>query len=282
MRVLTPLLIALLSGCLPWGDAGDWADASDGVSSWEWILDVDSLPSSPESVDLFGMDGLDVEAGYVDIVASAGASPWCYLSIGTAEEFRDDYEAFATLDVEERAAGNEGVLGGVLPDWQDERWLNLRRSDVLLPLMEARLDICEDKGFELVEFDNMDGHTNDTGLDLSAQEVRAWVVSLIASAADRGLEVIHKNATDLVFDLEPSVAALLLESCVLDGFCGEAALPFIESGKPVMNAEYPERWRTEGRQFDLDEVCAESESAGVSTLVKMLDLDERSIVCAAR
>lgn len=281
MRILIALVLALLPGCLPWGDAGDWAEAPDGVVSWEWILDVDSLPPAPSSVDLFGMDGLEVGAGYVDVVASTGASPWCYLSVGTAEEFRDDYDAFANLDVEERAAGNEGVLGGVLPDWQDERWLNLRRADVLLPLMESRLDVCEDKGFTLVEFDNMDGHTNETGLDLTAQEVRTWVASLIALAVDRGLGVIHKNASDLTFDLEPSVEALLLESCVLDGFCGEAALPFIESGKPVMNAEYPGRWRSEGRRFNVEDVCAESESAGVSTLVKTLDLDDRSIVCAA-
>ncbi len=280
MRVL--LFAIVLSGCLPWGDAQDWADAPAGVTSWEWILSVEDLPPAPASVDLFGMDGLDVAPEYVNVVAATGASPWCYLSVGTAEEYREDYSAFVALDEAERAAGNEGVLGGVLPDWPDERWLNLRRADVLLPLMEARLSICEDKGFTLVEFDNMDGYSNDTGLDLTDQEARAWIASLIASAADRGLGVIHKNASELVTDLQPSMDALLLESCVLDDFCEEAALPFLDAGKPVMNAEYPEAWSDQGRRFVLDDVCARSEQAGVSTLIKTLDLDARSIVCAAR
>lgn len=282
MKSLLLAMIALLSGCLPWGDAGDWADAPAGVTSWEWILDVESLPSAPAAVRYFGMDGFDVEVGYVGVVAATGASPWCYMSAGTAEEFRDDYADFVALDDAERELGNEGVLGGVLPDWPDERWLNLRRAEVLLPLMEARLSICADKGFTLVELDNMDGHTNETGLELSVMEARSWVASLVAAANDRGMGVIHKNASDLVVDLEPSMDALLLESCVLDSFCEEAATPFLDAGKPVMNAEYPERWRAEGRGFKLDDVCAESERVGVSTLIKMLALDERSIVCPAR
>jgi hypothetical protein len=128
----------------------------------------------------------------------------------------------------------------------------------------------------------MDGHTNPTGWELSADEVIAWVDALVDAAAARGMGVIHKNASDLVDDLEPNMAALLLESCVQDRFCEEAAAPFLDRGKPVLDAEYPERWQEAGQPFVLADVCAEAEAAGVSTLIKTLDLNAQSIVCAAR
>lgn len=282
MRFMLLVLALAMSGCLPWGDAWDWADAPPGTTSWEWILDVDALPAIPPPVDRLGLDGLDVDEGYVGIVLDAGTQPWCYLSVGTAERFRADYGDFEAAHTTAVAAETEGVLGAELPDWPDERWLNVRRADLLLPLMEARLNICRDKGFTHVELDNMDGHTNDTGFDLTATDVRSWVASLVAAAADRDLGVIHKNAPDLVADLEPSTDALLLESCVLDGLCEQAAAPFLEAGKPVFNVEYPELWRAQGSRFRLDDVCAEAEASGANTLIKDLDLDARSIVCAAR
>ena len=48
--------------------------------------------------------------------------------------------------------------------WSGERWLDIRRLDVLGPIMQRRLDLCKQKGFDAVEPDNVDGYTNSTGL----------------------------------------------------------------------------------------------------------------------
>lgn len=263
--------LVFLLGCgkgageaLDWGSAADWAGAP---GSWEWILDGEALPQAPPAVDFLGVDGLDTEAAYVAAAAAQGTTVWCYLSIGSAEDWRADYEQFLALDEAERAAGRAGVLGEAYAGWAGERWLNIGAWPVFLPLMTARVDVCADKGFGLVELDNMEVPSADEG------DLRAYIEALVAHIDARGLGAIHKNATQLV-DLEPQMSALLLEDCVLWDFCEDAA-PYLAAGKPVWNVEYPAGWQAEGRDFDLDRACG----GGVSTLIKRLSLDADTIVC---
>ena len=54
--------------------------------------------------------------------------------------------------------------------WPGERWLDIRRLDVLRPIMKARLDMCAAKGFDAVEFDNVDGYQNRTGFPLTGAD----------------------------------------------------------------------------------------------------------------
>ena len=44
--------------------------------------------------------------------------------------------------------------------------MDIRRIDLLAPVMDARLDQCASKGFDGIEPDNIDGYTNDTGFPL--------------------------------------------------------------------------------------------------------------------
>jgi hypothetical protein len=55
------------------------------------------------------------------------------------------------------------VVGKELPDWPGEHWLDVRRLDVLGPILERRLDLCRQKGFDAVEPDNVDAYANDSG-----------------------------------------------------------------------------------------------------------------------
>ncbi|MCO4768559.1 MAG: endo alpha-1,4 polygalactosaminidase [Deltaproteobacteria bacterium] len=282
MRALSLLLgFALLTGCLPWGDASQWSGVPAGIPSWEWILDEGAIPSSPPAVDYLGLDAFDTDARYVDEAVANGTRAWCYVSVGTAEDWRDDWAAFVALDNAERDGGNPSILGDDLAAWPGERWLDIARYPVFLDLMSERFRTCVDKGFTLVEFDNMDAYANPTGLGITEQDARAYAAALVSEAQDRGLSVIHKNAVELVDDLEPSMEALLLESCVLHEECDRGAA-FLPSGKPVFNVEYPSEWQDAGRSVDIDDICAQSEAAGANTVIKTLELDDRSIVCAAR
>jgi hypothetical protein len=40
--------------------------------------------------------------------------------------------------------------------------------------MRARVEMCRSKGFNAVDFDNVDAYTNDTGFHLTAAEQRAY------------------------------------------------------------------------------------------------------------
>ncbi|CAN0438455.1 unnamed protein product, partial [Discosporangium mesarthrocarpum] len=74
----------------------------------------------------------------------------CYISAGSYEEFRSDHVLFP-----------EDSLGGIVSFGEgdvflDEKWLDLRRLDVVAPIMLDRLDVMKAKGCDAVEWDNAD------------------------------------------------------------------------------------------------------------------------------
>ncbi len=276
------LIAAVLgSGCLAWGDASQWDGAPAQVRSWEWILAEGAAPVTPPAVDFLGLDGFDAERGYVEAAAAAGTTPWCSLAVGTAEEVRDDWAEFVVRNNEQADAGAAPILAEEVADWPGERWLNAAEYPAFLDLMAARFRMCADKGFALVVFDHMDVYEYPAGFAITEQEARTYVAALVSEAQQRGLGVLHKDAEALIDDLEPSMDGLLLEGCVLDGVCGEGQ-PFLVSGKPVFDVEYPEDWRAAGRDVDVDAICEEGEAAGANVILKTRALDTRTIVCAAR
>ena len=283
MRGLTwtvAFVAPLLTGCLAWGDASQWDRAPAGVTSWDWILDAGALPSTPPAVDLLGLDAFDTDARYVDEATRNGSAVWCSLSIGTAEDWRDDYAALVAIDLAERESGAGPLLGEELADQPGSRLLDLSRYDVFFEVMVDRVRTCADKGFSLVEFDNMDTYLTAGAFDFTQQDARAYVAALAGEARDRGLGVLHKNALELVEDLAPTMDVLLLESCVFHDEC-EAGEPFLREGKPVLDVEYPALWQDAGG-LDVDGVCEDAEAAGANVVFKTLEVDDRSIVCAAR
>jgi len=275
------LIAALLcSGCLSWGNASQWDGVPQQVRSWEWILEEGAAPRTPPAVDFLGLDAFDTEAAYVS-AAAANGTVWCSLSVGTAEDFRDDWAEFVVRDNAQVDAGEAPILSGELADWPGERWLNAAEYEAFLDLIAARFRMCADKGFAWVELDHMDGYANPAGFAVTEQDARTYVAALVSEAQQRGLGVLHKNAEALIDDLEPSMDGLLMEGCVLDGFCGDGE-PFLVAGKPVFDVEYPEDWRAAGRDVDVDAICEEGEAAGANVILKTRELDARTIVCAAR
>ena len=83
--------------------------------------------------------------------------------------------------------------GPGLDGWPGERWLDVRRLDVLGPIMEDRLGECRSKGFDSVEFDNIDGFENKTGFSLSGDDQLAYNRYLAQAARSGGLAAGFKN-----------------------------------------------------------------------------------------
>ena len=88
----------------------------------------------------------------------------CYMNAGAWEEWRPDAGAFPT-----------GIIGDDQDDWEVERWLDVRRIDILASIMEARMDSYRDQGFDGIEPDNIDGFMNDTGYDLTYKDHLAYI-----------------------------------------------------------------------------------------------------------
>ena len=125
--------------------------------------------------DVYDVDLFETPAETVQELNDAGRLVICYISAGSFEPYRPDSDQFPAE-----------VIGEPLEGFEDERWLDVRAIDVLGPIIEDRLDLCAERGFDGVEFDNVDGFSNETGFDLSAEDQVAFNEWLAGEARDRG------------------------------------------------------------------------------------------------
>lgn len=194
-------------------------------TSWQWQLTDTPVDLSVEA-EVYDIDLFDNEAEVVAALHAQGRRAICYINVGAWEEWRPDAAAFPSE-----------LLGNEYEGWEGERWLDIRRLDLLAPLMAQRLDQCRDKGFDGVEPDNMDGYLNDTGFPLSYEDQLAYNLWLAEAAHERGLSIGLKNTPGQVQALLPYYDWALTESCFAQGWCEEFQ-PFIEAGRAVFAAEY--------------------------------------------
>ena len=235
------------AGTAPGGIPGGlWAPVPG--ESWQWQLSGAVDPAV--EAQTFDVDYETTSREEVAALKAQGRGMICYLSAGSWEDFRGDAGGFP-----------EAVRGRELSGWPGERWLDIRRMDVLLPLMAARMDICAAKGFDGVEPDNVDGYLNDTGFPLTAQDQLDYNRALAELAHARGLSVGLKNDIDQIPALVADFDFAVNEECFRYAECDSYA-PFAAAGKAVLHVEY------EGPLA----FCAESERLGFSSMLKPLHL----------
>jgi len=191
--------------------------------TWYWQL-TGRLDLSHD-VAAYDIDGFETSAATVRALHAADRHVICYVDAGTWESFRPDAGSFPRAVI--------GRSNG----WPGERWLDIRRLAVLEPIMTARLRMCARKRFDAVEPDNIDGYSNRTGFPLTASEQLAYDEWLAHAAHALGLAVFQKNDPEQAGRLEPYFDGVLDEQCNQYSECGSFR-PYIDAGKPVLNAEY--------------------------------------------
>ncbi len=234
--------------------AAGWWRPKTGVS-WQWQLSgpLDlTVDAQVYDVDLF-----TTTAAQVRELHAAGHRVICYLDAGSWEPGRPDSSTFAP-------AG----LGKPLAGFADERWLDIRRDD-LIPVLARRTDLCRAKGFDGVEFDNVDGYANPTGFPLTAAEQLRFDRALATLAHARGLAAALKNDLAQVPDLEPVFDLAVNEQCAQYDEC-QMLTAFVAAGKPVLHVEY----NLAPAQF-----CPVTRPLGFSSLAKNLSLDSARRSC---
>jgi hypothetical protein len=192
-------------------------------TSWQWQLQG-SIDTSID-VEMYDVDGFEVSKATVTDLHDAGRHVVCYLSAGAWENFRPDADAFP-----------DSVLGRS-NGWPGERWLDIRKLGVLGPIMEARLDMCADKGFDAVEFDNVEGYQNRTGFPLHGADQLKFNVFLANQAHARGMSAVLKNDLGQIPALLPYYDFALNEQCHQYDECGRLDA-FVEASKAVFGVEY--------------------------------------------
>ncbi len=224
-----------------------WAPTPGATWQWQLTTPVDVTVAA----DVFDIDGVESTADTVAALHRAGRKAICYVNAGAVEDFRPDRAAFPR------------AVQGAQDGWPGERLLDIRRLDVLGPIMAARFDMCRQKGFDAVEADLVDTFAEDSGFPLTAADQLAYNRMLADLAHARGLAIGLKNDLDQVADLVDVFDFAINEQCFQYDECDELT-PFVRAHKAVFTAEY---------ELDPADFCPDARARGFSSMRKHLDLD---------
>jgi len=208
-----------------------------GISAARWLPTPASrfqiiLSQVPSEAQLHGnfsvieTDGFETPKKTVAAVHALGKKAVCYIDVGTWENWRPDAKKFPA-----------SVLGRPDAGWPGERWLDIRRISILLPIMKARFARCVAKGFNAVDPDNVNGVENATGFPLTTAQQLAYDRAIAALAHADGLSVALKSDPDEAKALVGSFDFVVDEQCVQYQECAKFT-PFITAKKAVFDIEY--------------------------------------------
>lgn len=224
-----------------------WQPAAGATFQIQFQGEVDTSYEA----DVYAVDMFDSPESLVAELHDLDRHVVCYVSAGTYERWRPDADRFP-----------ERVLGKPLDEWPGERWLDVRKLRVLERIMSARVRTCAQKGFDGIDFDNVDGFTNDTGFPLTKRDQLRYLRLLARTAHDRGLAAGLKNLPQLAEELEPRWEFVVNEQCFQYDEC-EEYLAFVDAGKPVFNIEY---------ELEVVDFCPQANEWGFTSQRKDYDL----------
>ena len=262
-RVAIPwLAVAVLAAA---GAAAATATATAAAPRWRpapglsWQIQLSGRYDPTVPADVVEVDGADTPRATVAAIRAAGRKAVCYVSAGSWESWRADAARYP-----------KALLGKGLDGWPGERWLDIRRLDLLAPLLAARVAACAAKGFDGIDFDNVDGYANRSGFPLTAAQQLHFNRWLAAEAHRRGLAVGLKNDLEQVRQLAGVFDWATNEQCVAYGECA-LLTPFVAAHKPVVVIEYA---------TPLARVCAVTRALGYDAMRKRLALGAWRQECA--
>ncbi|MFC7547612.1 endo alpha-1,4 polygalactosaminidase [Plantactinospora sp. GCM10030261] len=217
--------------------------ASGPAPSWQWQLS--GTPDVDVDAEVFVLDPFATTADVTDRLRARNRRLICSVEVGTYDPRRPDASRFPA-----------DVLGA--PAGGDRRWLDIRRWDVLAPIVEDRFRLCLGKRFEAVAPLDADGHLHRSGFPLSFDDQLVANRRVAAMARSLGLTVGLVNNLPQVTALAPDFDFAINEECVRLGQC-DRLRPFVAAGKPVFHVEYT---------GDTGDFCVTSRGLGFASMRK--------------
>jgi hypothetical protein len=178
------------------------------------------------AANIYDLDMFGTSATVVAMLHGMGRRVVCYVDVGTWENWRPDAKEFP-----------KRVLGNKDGHWKGERWLDVRATSVLEPIMAHRLDLCKKKGFDGVDPDNLDGYQNSTGFPLTYREQLIYDSWVAKAAHDRGLTAAQKGDDGQVADLVKVYDFAVVEQCFVQGWCNKFDV-YTNNNRLVVDVEY--------------------------------------------
>ena len=212
---------------LPW-DKELWAPSP--YDSWDWTI-TGEIDTSFDVV-MYDIDWEDAPQHVVDTLKGQGRKLACYIDVGTAENWRSDYDAFP------------GEVQGlhINPPWSDQFWLDARRLDILMPIMIERFKVCKEKGFDMTQYDDLQGwdpesEPDGTGFPLTEQDIIDFTVLLADESKSMGMGAAFENNYNSTEELEPFTDWFIIEEGARWSE-NQYTDPYRNAGKAVFAAEY--------------------------------------------
>jgi len=241
------------------GTAGNAGSAGSVTESWQ--IQLTGTPDMSFDVDRYELDLFALDEATVTSLHDAGRKLNCYVSVGTAEPWRSDFDELP-----------EDAIGQPLANYPDERWLDVRAEGVR-SVMNQRLMLAAATGCDAVELANLSAHRADSGFPLSYMQELEYATWLIEQAHGRGMAAGVSASDDLLPALAPLADWGLTDECLASDSC-LAFQPFSDLGKPVFMIEY-------GSENDAPALCAEAAQLGFSLVIKRRALDAFRVGCPA-
>ena len=245
------VLATLVGGLLTAGTATAWQPAQTDRYDVQFVTPFNLV----RGLDLAELDLFEASPEQLKGLHARGVRTICYINAGAWENWRPDSRDFPPA-----------VIGHHYAGWPGERWLDIRARDQLAGLLRGRIELCRAKGFDAVEFDNVDGYANRTGFPITVKDQLAFNRWLAGEAHAAGLAVALKNSLELAPDLAGDFDFLIVESCFSRGDCANAA-SFRSADKAVFAIEYTNQLRK------MDSYCAEAAALGVQLIFKTKSLN---------
>lgn len=226
-------------------------------TSWQWQLSGPPSSGSLLTVGMYDVDGFDASASLVAAMHKKGIKAVCYIDAGTWENWRSDASKFPSY------------LKGKTNGWPGEQWLDVRNINALAGVMTARFQMCQKKGFDAVEPDNVDGYANSTGFPITATQQLAYNKWIAETVHTLGMTVALKNDVEQAKALVPYFDFTINEECFAYSECSYLQ-PFLSVGKAVFEVEYsssPSRF------------CPKANSMNFNSMLKDEDLTAYRVAC---
>ncbi|MFO1047102.1 MAG: endo alpha-1,4 polygalactosaminidase [Geminicoccaceae bacterium] len=168
---------------------------------------------------------------------------------GVWESWRPDAARFPQPTVGRPVAGRA-----------NQRWLDIRQAS-LRPVLERRVDLCRERGFDGMLLDGLDGYARDSGFDLTPAQQSTFDRWLAEVAHAHGLVVGLMNGVGQAAELAKSFDFLVTDACLDRGDCAQVE-PFLAAHRPVYLLAYTNLLRRMG------EYCAVARNIGADLIFK--------------
>jgi hypothetical protein len=188
---------------------------------WDWQIGrtTPRQRTGRNAVDIYDIDGFLTTTAQVTAITTswqAATRPHptavCYLDLAW-----EDYRPDSTPGQKFPAA----ALGNIYFGYPEERWVDLRQLDALKPMLAERIGMCERKGFDAVELDDIDSFDppSTTGFPLTPGDLQNFLAYAFNLIHADGMAGLWKNSPLLSWWGRQYADGAVVEECYSSQQC---------------------------------------------------------------